>query len=46
MIMLIKDIDNPFDYSTNGESSGEISLFPLYDVEKRLIDKQSSIEEK
>lgn len=33
MIILIKDLDNPFDYSINGESGTEISLKPIYDLE-------------
>jgi hypothetical protein len=32
MFLLIKDLDNPFDYSINGESGTEISLKPLYDL--------------
>lgn len=32
MIMLIKDLDNPFDYRNNGESGTEISLKPLWDL--------------
>ena len=32
MFMLIKDLDNPFDYSIHGESGTEISLKPLHDV--------------
>jgi hypothetical protein len=30
MVFLIKDLDNPFDYSTNGESGTEISLKPIH----------------
>lgn len=36
MFYLIKDLDNPFDYSANGESGTEISLKPLYDHKKAL----------
>lgn len=36
MLFLIKDIDNPFDYSSHGESGTEISLKPLHDWESRL----------
>ena len=32
MIFLIKDLDNPFDYSVNGEDGTEVSLKPIYDV--------------
>jgi hypothetical protein len=34
MFLLIKDLDNPFDYSANGETGTEISLKPIYDFEK------------
>lgn len=34
MILLIKDLDNPFDYSNHGESGTEVSLKPLHDLEK------------
>jgi hypothetical protein len=34
MFLLIKDLDNPFDYSHHGESGTEISLKPLHDLEK------------
>jgi hypothetical protein len=30
MVFLIKDLDNPFDYSTNGEQGTEISLKPIH----------------
>ncbi len=33
MFLLIKDLDNPFDYRANGESGTEISLKPLHDLE-------------
>lgn len=33
MFLLIKDLDNPFDYSAKGESGTEISLKPLHDLE-------------
>jgi hypothetical protein len=36
MIFLIKDLDNPFDYSQNGETGTEISLKPLYDLKSEL----------
>jgi len=38
MFLLIKDLDNPFDYSINGESGTEISLKPINDHEKSLAD--------
>jgi hypothetical protein len=36
MIFLIKDLDNPFDYATNGESGTEVSLKPLHDLEAAM----------
>ncbi len=39
MIFLIKDLDNPFDYSTVGETGTEVSLKPIRDFETR-INKQ------
>jgi len=33
MFLLIKDLDNPFDYSVNSEGGTEISLKPLHDFE-------------
>lgn len=38
MFLLIKDLDNPFDYSTKGESGTEISLKPIHDLETALKD--------
>jgi hypothetical protein len=38
MFYLIKDLDNPFDYSVNGESGTEISLKPIHDLELALQD--------
>lgn len=32
MFLLIKDLDNPFDYTHNAESGTEISLKPIYDI--------------
>ena len=36
MFFLIKDLDNPFDYSLHGESGTEVSLKPIHDFEKRI----------
>ena len=36
MFYLIKDIDNPFDYSEKGESGTEVSLEPLHKLKKYL----------
>jgi len=38
MFLLIRDLDNPFDYSVKGESGTEISLKPLHDLESSLKD--------
>ena len=38
MFLLIKDLDNPFDYSVKGESGTEISLKPIHDLETALKD--------
>jgi hypothetical protein len=43
MINLIKDLDNPFDYSEHGEKGTEISLKPLHDLIVRINeDKKQS----
>ncbi len=36
MFLLIKDLDNPFDYSVDGEKGAEISLRPIHDHMKIL----------
>jgi len=36
MFILIQDLDNPFDYSVNGEGGTEISLKPLHDLESEM----------
>lgn len=36
MLFLIKDLDNPFDYSVKGEGGTEISLKPIHDIESEL----------
>jgi len=36
MVFLIRDLDNPFDYSIKGESGTEISLKPIHDLESAL----------
>jgi hypothetical protein len=38
MFLLLKDLDNPFDYIVNGESGNEISLKPLHDLEPAAKD--------
>jgi len=39
MFLLIKDLDNPFDYSINGERGAEISLKPIHDLKSLLVEK-------
>jgi hypothetical protein len=39
MILLIKDLDNPFDYSEKGDSPGEVALFPIHEVKARMENK-------
>ncbi|MFA5011822.1 MAG: hypothetical protein WC644_07670 [Ignavibacteria bacterium] len=36
MYLLIKNLDNPFDYSAKGENGTEISLKPIHDLESAL----------
>ncbi len=38
MFLLIKDLDNPFDYSVNGETGTEISLKPIHDLKFAIND--------
>lgn len=38
MIFLIKDLDNPFDYSDHGENGTEVSIKPIHDLIKRITD--------
>lgn len=40
MIFLIKDLDNPFNYSEHGENGTEVSLKPLHDLIERLTTKK------
>lgn len=39
MIFLIKDLDNPFDYSEHGENGTEVSIKPIRDLVERLANK-------
>jgi hypothetical protein len=39
MLFLIKDLDNPFDYSGEEERGTEVSLKPLQDLIERLKAK-------
>ena len=39
MLALIGDLDNPFEFNTKGETSGEVSLKELRDVEQRLHER-------
>ncbi len=36
MFLLIKDLDNPFDYAVHGEKGTEVSLKPIHDLEEAL----------
>ncbi|VVB75592.1 Uncharacterised protein [Candidatus Tiddalikarchaeum anstoanum] len=36
MLVLIKDLDNPFEYPDSGETKTEVSLKPLYDLAERV----------
>ncbi len=40
MFLLIKDLDNPFDYSANDEKGTEIPLKPIHDLKTVLNDYQ------
>jgi hypothetical protein len=44
MLRLIRDIDNPFEYETDGREhgSGEVPLFPLDEYRARLADRLRS----
>ncbi len=45
MLRLIRDIDNPFDYRTDGSESGaaEVSLYPLHDFRERLAARVDEV---
>ena len=38
MVLLIRDLDNPFDYSFNGERGTEIPLKPIHDLKIAMND--------
>ena len=40
MFLLIKDLDNPFDYGVKGECVTEVSLKPIRDLESEFEDNQ------
>jgi len=40
MILLIKDLDNPFDYSHHGETGTEISIKPVHDLTNRILENK------
>jgi hypothetical protein len=44
MLFLIRDLDNPFEYSERGETPGEVALFPIHEVRERLKNKINKIE--
>jgi hypothetical protein len=37
MVFLIRDLDNPFDYSEHGENGTEVSIKPLHDLTERIL---------
>ena len=39
MLFLIRDLDNPFEYSEHGENPGEIPLQPIHEVKNRIKNK-------
>jgi hypothetical protein len=41
VINLIKDLDNPFDYSEGGESGTEVSLKPIHDLVIRINEDKN-----
>lgn len=40
MVFLIRDLDNPFDYSVKGESGTEVSLKPINDLRNEDLRKE------
>jgi hypothetical protein len=40
MILLIKDLDNPFDYSEHGETGTEVSIKPIHDLTARILGSE------
>jgi hypothetical protein len=40
MFLLIKDLDNPFDYCVKGECGTEVSLKPIHDLESEFEDNK------
>lgn len=44
MILLIRDLDNPFEYSNNGEFGSEISLEPMKNLEKRIREDLTKLD--
>lgn len=37
MALLIKDLDNPFDYARHGENGTEVSIKPIQDLTNRIL---------
>jgi hypothetical protein len=42
-VMLIRDLDNPFGYYEKENYADEVSLKPLFDLEKRIPHDLSSM---
>ena len=40
MVLLIKDLDDPFDYSENGENRAEVSIKPIHDFTSRILENR------
>lgn len=40
MFLLIKDLDDPFDYASNGEGGTEVSLKPIKDLQIAFAEMQ------
>ena len=42
MISLIKDLDNPFDYSKHGENGTEVSIKHIHDLTNRILEQKNN----
>ncbi len=43
IIFLIQDLDNPFDYYDNNQGPDEVSLYPIYEMQKRISSEINEI---
>jgi hypothetical protein len=46
IIFLIQDLDNPFDYYDKNQGPDEVSLYPIYEMQKRIISEINEINNK